>query len=57
MLTNFNFAYEVVTTRPDSKVCTTSLDSLINIIDTKEWVALKSNKTKASNLSIGTILM
>jgi hypothetical protein len=32
-----------------------SLDSLTSIIDMKEWVAAESNKTKASNPSIGTI--
>jgi hypothetical protein len=49
------FPTGVVTARPDYKVRTTSLDSLTNIIDTKELVAPKSNKTKASNPSIGTI--
>ena len=45
----------VVTPRPGSKVRTTSLDNLTNIIDTKEWVAPESNKTKTSNPSIGVV--
>ena len=49
------FPTEVVIARPGSKVHTTSLDSLTNIIDTKEWVAPKSNKIEASNPSIGTV--
>jgi hypothetical protein len=49
------FPTRVATVRPGSKVHTTSLDSLTNIIDTKEGVVLKSNKTEASNPSIGTI--
>ena len=45
----------VVTARPGSKVQTTSLDNLTNIIDTKEWVAPESNKTEASNPSTGAV--
>jgi hypothetical protein len=49
------FPTRVVTARPSSKVHTTSLDSLTNIIDMKVWVAPESNKTEASNPSIGII--
>jgi hypothetical protein len=44
-----------VTARPGSKVLTTSLDNLTNTTDMKEWVAPESNKTEASNPSIGTV--
>jgi hypothetical protein len=46
---------KVVIARPGSKVRITSLDNLTNIIDMKEWVAPESNKTEASNPSIGAI--
>jgi hypothetical protein len=51
------FPTGVVIARPGSKVHTTSLDNLTNIIDMKEWVAPESNKTKASNPSIGAVLV
>jgi hypothetical protein len=43
------FPMGVVTARLGSKVCTTSLDNLTNIIDTKEWVAPKSNKINSGH--------
>jgi hypothetical protein len=49
------FPTGVVIVRPGSKVLTTSLDNLTNTIDTKEWVASESNKTEASNPSIGAV--
>jgi hypothetical protein len=49
------FPTGVVTARPGSKVLTTSLDNLTNTIDTNEWVAPESNKTVASNPSIGAV--
>jgi hypothetical protein len=49
------FLTGVVTAKLGSKVLTTSLDNLTNTTDTKEWVAPESNKTEASNQSIGTI--
>jgi hypothetical protein len=49
------FPTGVVIARPSSKVHTTSLDNLIKIIDTKEWVAAELNKTEASNPSVGTV--
>jgi hypothetical protein len=48
------FPTGVVTTRLGPKV-TTSLDNLMNIKDTKEWVALEANKTEALNPSIGVV--
>jgi hypothetical protein len=47
----------VVIVKPGSKVLTTSLDNLTNTIDMKDWVAPKSNKTEASNPSIGAVLV
>ena len=49
------FPMGVVIDRLGYKVRTTSLDHFTNIKDTKEWVALESNKTEASNPSIGAV--
>jgi hypothetical protein len=47
--------HQVATVRLIFKVRTTSIDSLTNMIDMKEWVAPESNKTEASNPSIATV--
>jgi hypothetical protein len=63
---NLNYAWfntqnlldsSLVMARAVSKVCTTSLDSLTNMIYTyaKEWVAPESKKIEALIPSIGTV--